>query len=223
MEKFYQLNKNEEGNELLVYGDITSYKYYEEDVCSYDLAVELSQLEGDLKVRINSYGGEVSQGLAIYNLLKSYKGKVTTMCDGFACSAASVVFMAGSVRAMPRSSLLFLHNAWTTQSGDSNALRAAADDLEKITMPSIAIYKENSNLSEEAIKNLMDDETWITADEALDYGFATMIVENQPQQAINEQYLFKVVSRNKALEKQIKDMKNQKQPDAWTSFFKGGN
>lgn len=176
---FYQLtNVNEDSAELFIYGDITSYKWYEDDVCAYDLAKELNDLEGkNLTVRINSYGGEVAQGLAIYNLLKSYSGEVTTLCDGFACSSASVIFMAGTKRLMPKSSLLMIHNAWTYASGDANELRKVAEEIDKISQPSIEVYKSVSNLDEETIKQMMDDETWITAEEALSYGFATEISE----------------------------------------------
>lgn len=205
---FYQLtNINEDSAELYIYGDITSYKWYEEDVCCYDLAKELIALEGkNLTVRINSYGGEVAQGLAIYNLLKSYSGEVTTLCDGFACSAASVVFMAGTKRIMPRSSLLMIHNAWTWASGDADDLRKAADDIEKITQPSVEIYTSVSNLDADEIKSMMDAETWIDADEALDYGFATEIIEEAAMQSLEDGILAKTVFKNKQLEKRIKEL-----------------
>ena len=206
---FYQMNKSENSAELLIYGDITSYKWYEDDVCAYDLAKELKELNNiDLTVRINSYGGEVAQGLAIYNLLKSYDGNVTTLCDGFACSAASVIFMAGQKRRMPKSSLLMIHNAWSYAFGDANALRKQADDLEKITQPSIEIYKNVSNLEENQIKEMMDNETWITAEEAYEYGFATSIVEDEANQSLSNEMLSKLVHRNKELEKQL----NNSQP-----------
>ena len=203
---FYQLtNINEDSAELYIYGDITSYKWYEEDVCCYDLAKELTALEGkNLTVRINSYGGEVAQGLAIYNLLKSYSGEVTTLCDGFACSAASVIFMAGAQRVMPRSSLLMIHNAWTYASGNAEDLRKAADDLEKITQPSIEIYKSVSSLDEEEIRKMMDEETWITADEALSYGFATSISEGSLKQSVQDEMFARIVLKNKKLEKELK-------------------
>lgn len=203
---FYQLtNKaNEELAELYIYGDITSWKWYEDEVCAYDLSKELNALEGkDLVVRINSYGGEVAQGLAIYNLLKGYAGNVTTLCDGFACSAASVIFMAGKQRKMPRSSLLMIHNAWSYAYGDSNELKKVAEDLEKITQPSIEIYKAVSNLSEDTIKEMMDAETWITADEAFEYGFATQIVEDNAKQSLQDGILAKLVLKNKELEKKL--------------------
>lgn len=207
-ERFYQLtNVSEDSATLYIYGDITSIKLFENDVCVYDLAKEIGDLNGKaLTVRINSYGGEVAEGLAIYNLLKSYEGEVTTVCDGFACSAASVVFMAGAKRIMPRSSLLMIHNAWTWTSGDADDLRKAADDLEKITQPSVDIYTSVSNLDADEIKSMMDAETWIDADEALDYGFATEISEETAMQSLEDGILAKTVFKNKQLEKRIKEL-----------------
>ena len=207
-ERFYQLiNVSEDSATLYIYGDITSIKWFENDVCVYDLAKEIGELNGKaLTVRINSYGGEVAEGLAIYNLLKSYAGEVTTICDGFACSAASVVFMAGAKRIMPRSSLLMIHNAWTWASGDADDLRKAADDLEKITQPSVDIYTSVSNLDADEIKSMMDAETWIDADEALDYGFATEISEEAAMQSLEDGILAKTVFKNKQLEKRIKEL-----------------
>lgn len=207
-ERFYQLtNVSEDSATLYIYGDITSIKCFENDVCVYDLAKEIGDLNGKaLTVRINSYGGEVAEGLAIYNLLKSYAGEVTTICDGFACSAASVVFMAGAKRIMPRSSLLMIHNAWTWASGDADDLRKAAEDLEKITQPSVEIYTSVSNLDADEIKAMMDAETWIDADEALDYGFATEISEEAAMQSLEDGILAKTVFKNKQLEKRIKEL-----------------
>mgnify|MGYP003261725113 CR=1 FL=1 len=214
------MNVNEDSAELYIYGDIASHKWYEEDVCVYDMAKELSGLNGkSLKVRINSYGGEVAEGLAIYNLLKSYSGEVTTLCDGFACSAASVIFMAGKNRVMPRTSLLMIHNAWTYACGNADDLRKVADEIEKITQPSIEIYKSNSSLSEEEIKKMMDDETWITADEALSYGFATEISEESVQQSVRDDMMSRIVLKNKKLEKQLKELEQTREPvnEGW--FF----
>lgn len=207
-ERFYQLtNVSEDSATLYIYGDITSIKWFENDVCVYDLAKEIGDLNGKaLTVRINSYGGEVAEGLAIYNLLKSYAGEVTTICDGFACSAASVVFMAGAKRIMPRSSLLMIHNAWTRASGDADDLRKAAEDLEKITQPSVEIYTSVSNLDADEIKAMMDAETWIDADEALDFGFATEISEEAAMQSLEDGILAKTVFKNKQLEKRIKEL-----------------
>ena len=199
MNKPYQLNQ--ETGELLIYGDITSLEWLDSDKSSYSLANELKELNGaDLTVRINSKGGEVSEGLAMYNLLKSYQGNVTTICDGFACSIASVVFMAGSKRVMSESSLLMIHNPWTYAVGNADEFRKQADDLEKITEPSIKAYLV-SNLSEEEIRQKMKEETWITSQEALDWGFATEVRKNGARQSADDQMVLRLVRKLKEYEK----------------------
>ncbi|HAO61556.1 MAG TPA: Clp protease ClpP [Erysipelotrichaceae bacterium] len=206
MKKFYEFKPSSESDdttELIIHGDITSMKWEESDVGSFDIAKELKEVKtSNLLVRINSYGGEVSQGLGIYNLLRSFQGKVTTINDGFACSAASVIYMAGVKRVMPRSALLMIHNAATIAWGDSNDFIKMADTLAKVTQPSVEVYKSVSNLSEAEIKKMMDDETWISADEALKYGFATHIVEQEPTQSLENHYLRKVVMELKTLKNQ---------------------
>lgn len=223
MKKFYQLlrSEDEQNTELVIHGDITSYHWDDSETGSYDLAQEMANISTPkLTVRINSYGGEVSQGLGIYNLLKSFKGEVVTINDGFACSAASVIFLAGSKRVMPKSSLMMIHNAWTGVYGDSNDLRKAAEMLEKVTLPSVEIYKQCSNLSEQEIKKMLDDETWISADEALTYGFATHVTEDEPKQSLENHFLYKLVMKNKELEKKVPIESNQEVKDPWESFFK---
>ena len=112
--KYFQLTQNNNEVDIQIYGDITSWEWLESDVSSYTLSKQIEELECDqINVYINSYGGEVAEGLAIYNQLKRHKAKVKTVCDGFACSAASVVFMAGDERIMSTASLLMIHNAWT--------------------------------------------------------------------------------------------------------------
>lgn len=175
--KYYNLETEGTKAALYIYGDITSWPWLESDVSSYNLSKQLEQL-GDvdeIDVYINSYGGEVAEGLAIYNALKRHKAKVTTYCDGFACSIASVIFMAGDVRVMSTASLLMIHNAWTYASGNANELRKQADDLDTITQASINAYMEKVNISEEELKELLDEEKWLLPQEALEKGFATMI------------------------------------------------
>ena len=175
--KYYNLETEGTKAALYIYGDITSWPWLESDVSSYNLSKQLEQL-GDvdeIDVYINSYGGEVAEGLAIYNALKRHKAKVTTYCDGFACSIASVIFMAGDVRVMSTASLLMIHNAWTYTSGNANELRKQADDLDTITQASINAYMEKVNISEEELKELLDEEKWLLPQEALEKGFTTMI------------------------------------------------
>lgn len=177
MTKYYQLMNQGETADLYIYGDITSWPWAESDVDAYSLVNELSALEGvnNINVYINSYGGEVAEGLAIYNALKRHTAKVTTICDGFACSIASVIFMAGDERVMNGSSLLMIHNPWTYTAGNAEELRKEADDLDKIAEASYSAYLDSVNIDRDQLKELLDAETWLTPAEALEMGFATII------------------------------------------------
>lgn len=173
--KYYSLETNgDNAAELYIFGDITSWPWLESDVSANGLVKELQKLDAkEINVHINSYGGEVAEGLAIYNILNNSNMKVTTICDGFACSAASVIFMAGDERIINEASLLMIHNAWSCACGDSAKLRKEAEDLDKITQASVNAYMNRVNITEDEVKDLMDKETWITAEEAVSYGFAT--------------------------------------------------
>ena len=197
MRKYWQLEVKGSEASIFIYGDIVSepWKWYESDVTSHDLVKEIEGLDVDvIHCYINSYGGEVAEGLAIYNALKRHKAKVKTYCDGFACSAASVVFMAGDERIMSASSLLMIHNAWMWAAGDANELRKQADDLEKINEASNNAYLEHINISKEQLQEMLDKETWLTAQEALDMGFCTTVV-NDPagKKAANQSARMKIV------------------------------
>jgi ATP-dependent Clp protease protease subunit len=179
------MKANDNEVNINIYGDITSWPMQEGDTSAANLSRQLEQL-GDvsrINVFINSYGGEVAEGVAIYNALKRHKAKVVTYCDGFAASIASVIFMAGDERIMNEASALMIHNAWTFADGNADQLRKLADDLDKITQLSVTAYKANSNLSEDEIKALMDAETWILPAEALEYGFATSVEKIESKRA----------------------------------------
>lgn len=182
---FYSMTQSGNSATINIYGDITSFPWFEGDVSANKLSKQLDELNdvSEINVYINSYGGEVAEGLAIYNALKRHKAKVKTYCDGFACSIASVIFMAGEERIMNDSSLLMIHNAWSFVQGNAEELRKQADDLEKITQASVTAYKAHSTLSEEEIKDLMDKETWILPEEATEWGFATAIEKTEKSNA----------------------------------------
>lgn len=177
MKRYYQMEVADSVADIDIYGDITSWPWLESDVSAANLSAQLADLDVDvINVNINSYGGEVAEGLAIYNALKKHKAKVRTRCDGFACSIASVIFMAGDERIMNEASLLMIHNAFSWAEGDTNALRKMADDLDLITNQSKKIYLANSNIDEAALTELMDKETFIEPEDALEMGFATSVV-----------------------------------------------
>lgn len=183
---YYSMVKQENSATINIYGDITSWAWEElGEVSAVNLSKQLDELGdvSEINVYINSYGGEVAEGLAIYNALKRHKAKVKTYCDGFACSIASVIFMAGDERIMNESSLLMIHNAWSWVAGNAQELRKQADDLDKITQASVTAYKAHSTLTEDEIKELLDNETWILPEEAMEYGFATAIDKTENEKA----------------------------------------
>ena len=131
-----------------------------------------------VNVYINSPGGSVNEGIAIYNILKRTRAYVRVFIDGFACSIASVIAMAGNSIYMPKSSMQMVHNAWTVAMGNSEELRKVADDLDKINEVVISAYMSKFKGTEKELRKLLDDESYLTAEECLKYGLCTKIVDD---------------------------------------------
>lgn len=178
--KYYSLAVADTEADIMIYGDITSWPWLESDVSAYNLSKEIAALDVDqINVCINSYGGEVAEGLAIYNSLKNHRAKIKTQVDGFACSIASVIFSAGDERVMNDSSLLMVHNAWTYAGGNAAELRKAADDVEKINEASVKAYMSVVSIDEDELRTLLDNESFIDPEEAVSMGFATSIIKEE--------------------------------------------
>lgn len=131
-----------------------------------------------VNVYINSPGGSVNEGIAIYNILKRTRAYVRVFIDGFACSIASVIAMAGNAIYMPKSSMQMVHNAWTVAMGNSEELRKVADDLDKINEVVISAYMSKFKGTEKELRKLLDDESYLTSEECLKYGLCTKIVDD---------------------------------------------
>ena len=206
--KYYQLTQNDTSADLYIFGDICAWAWPElGEQSGVTIVNQLKELDVDtINVHINSYGGDVAEGLAIYNVLREHKAQIVTICDGFACSAASVVFMAGDRRVMQPASLLMIHNAWTVAMGNAAQLRKTADDIETITQASVEAYKKVATISEEEIKALMDAETWILPKDAVEYGFATEIddedEDDEPKQSAFGVIMRKLTAPESVLEAQ---------------------
>lgn len=200
MKKYYAMETTENSADIIIFGDITSWPWLESDVSAYMLSNQILGLDVDtINVHINSYGGEVAEGIAIYNSLKQHKAKIRTYCDGFAASIASAIFMAGDERVMSNASALMIHNAWSRARGNANDFRKVAEDLDKINQLSINAYMEHVTITEEKLKQLMNEETWLLPQEALDYGFATSITGEEPQakysQSVRKELLQRIAQR----------------------------
>ena len=146
-----------------------------------ELKEELSSMIGnpteEVVVNINSPGGSVFEGIEIYNYLKGLPNKVTVKINSLAASIATVIALGADELEISESAFFMIHNPWTMAGGESEDLRKQADVLDKIKETILNIYKKNSNLSLERLTSLMNEETWLTGSEALEYGFATRLTE----------------------------------------------
>ncbi|MEF3312622.1 Clp protease ClpP [Paenibacillus sp. GYB004] len=126
----------------------------------------------EITVRINSNGGSVFAGLAIYQYLKDHSATITIKVDGLAASAASIIAMAGDNIVMGTGAMIMVHNPWTYVVGEARELRETADMLDKISESLISVYKERTGKDEAALKQMLDASTWLTGDDAVAKGFA---------------------------------------------------
>jgi ATP-dependent Clp protease, protease subunit len=179
--KFWEFRASTTKNsaELLLYGPISEESWWGDEVTPKQFAEELKALGdiSELTVRINSGGGDVFAGQTIHSLLRSHKAKVTVYVDGLAASIASVIAMAGDTVIMPRNAMMMIHNPWTIGWGNAADFRKLADDLDKIRESIIAAYQDKAGIEREKLIELLDAETWLTADEAQEYGLIDEVDE----------------------------------------------
>lgn len=180
--------------EMYIDGEIVTDEYEDTDTSAAGFRNALKSL-GDVKninLHINSPGGSVFEGIAIYNMLKQNSARINVYIDGLAASIASVIAMSGDAIFMPSNSMMMVHNPWVMAIGNANELRKQADDLDQITKSSVQTYlaKAGDKLDEKTLTQLMDDETWLTAQEAVDYGLADEVMEpNKAVASINKQFV----------------------------------
>lgn len=132
--------------------------------------------KGDIVVNINSPGGDMFDGLAIYNMLREHDGHVTVRVLGLAASAASIIAMAGDTVEIARAGFLMIHNAWVVAQGNRNDLREYADTLEPFDRAMADIYAARTGEDMAAITKLMDAETWVGGSDAVERGFAERLL-----------------------------------------------
>ncbi|MFP7605038.1 head maturation protease, ClpP-related [Serratia quinivorans] len=153
--------------------DVIGQDYWGEGVTAKRIAGTLRSMNGaDVTVNINSPGGDMFEGLAIYNLLREYQGKVTVKVLGLAASAASIIAMAGDDIQIGRGAFLMIHNCWVVAIGNRHDFAAMVDYLEPFDNAMADIYAARSGLDSDAIKQMMDSETYIGGSDAIEKGLA---------------------------------------------------
>lgn len=216
--RMWEIKQASQGNtiDLYIYGDVESdsYDWWTDEVIRSETSAnffreELSKYPNvsEINIYINSYGGSVFEGTAIYNQLKRHPAHKTVYIDGFACSVASVIAMAGDTVIMPKNTMMMIHNMWMGAVGNAAELRKAADDLDVINAAGRQAYLEKSSgkIKESALIGMMDSESWLTAEQCLQYGFADQFAEKDADMTNAENILKKA---NLDLEQRIQIQKS---------------
>ena len=157
-------------------GTIAEESWFDDDVTPQLFRDELNAGSGDITVWINSPGGDCVAAAQIYNMLSNYKGRVTVKIDGIAASAASVIAMAGDTVMVSPVSMLMIHNPATIAWGDHAEMQKAIDMLSEVKESIINAYVLKTGLSRPKLSHLMDAETWMDANKAVELGFADEIM-----------------------------------------------
>lgn len=161
---------------LELHGTIAEESWFDDDVTPQLFKDELNAGSGDITVWINSPGGDCVAAAQIYNMLTQYKGNVTVKIDGIAASAASVIAMAGNIVLMSPVSMMMIHNPTTFAFGDHAEMQKAIDMLAEVKESIINAYVIKTGLTRAKLSHLMDAETWMDANKAVELGFADDII-----------------------------------------------
>ena len=192
--KYYAIQQMEREATIAIYGDLVPYQWDESDVTAYNLQKEIKDLDVDvINVRINSCGGSVSEGWAIYNALKAHPAKVRTYGDGFVASAALYPFLAGDERIANSVSGYYLHQVLTSAYGNADDLRKTADEIETLNQIGLKAFAD-VGVDADKVLELMKEEVWLTPDQALEMGIATEIRKNAVPENSAVQHILQVLT-----------------------------
>lgn len=172
-------NEEFETRTLHLNGTIAEESWFGDEVTPQLFRDELFSAKGDVEIWINSPGGDCIAASQIYTMLMDYKGNVTVKIDGIAASAASVIAMAGTKVLMAPTGLMMIHNPLTVAIGDSEEMQKAIAMLCEVKESIINAYEIKTNLSRAKLSHLMDAETWMNANKAIEYGFADGVLEDE--------------------------------------------
>jgi ATP-dependent Clp protease, protease subunit len=178
IKRFWNWVKDDELESRTLYldGAIAEESWFDDDITPALFKAELMGGSGDITIWINSPGGDCVAASQIYSMLKDYKSNVIVKIDGIAASAASVIAMAGSQVLMAPTSIMMIHNPLTVAIGDSEEMQKAIAMLDEVKESIINAYELKTGMSRSKISHLMDAETWLNANKAVEMGFADDIL-----------------------------------------------
>ena len=173
-----------------LYGTIAEESWFDDDITPAMFKEELFSGSGPITVWINSPGGDCIAASQIYTMLMDYKDDVTVKIDGIAASAASVIAMAGTKILMSPTAMMMIHNPATIAAGDHNEMAKAIEMLDEVKESIINAYEIKTNMSRAKLSHLMDSETWMNANKAVELGFADGILEDGKAAAAPPSFAF---------------------------------
>ena len=209
--KFWNVMKNDEEKsaELILYGSIGSDEYWD-DISDKAFKQDIENL-GDVEnitLHINSPGGSVFSAVAIANTLKNHKAKITANIDGLAASAATIITSACDTVKMPKNALFMVHNPITFAYGNNQDMQKTLEMLNKVKNSIIETYLNKAKTDKETLSELMDNETWMSAEEAKEYGFVDEILDENVEKEVIEN---KLIINNMAFDiSRFKNFKEKK-------------
>ncbi len=217
MKKFWNWVRDETTEERTLYlnGVISDETWWGDEITPKMFKDDLLAGAGNVTVWINSPGGDVFAAAQIYNMLMDYTGKITVKIDGLAASAASVIAMAGGDVYMSPVSMLMIHNPSTIAIGDSEEMLRAKALLDEVKESIINAYELKSGLSRAKLSHLMDAETWMNANKAVELGFADKIMFAEGETTAADSLIFSRVAVTNSL---ISKLPKQQKPKTGTTI-----
>lgn len=188
MGKWYRIVAKAESADIYIYDEIGMWGVTAQ---AFTNALQAVKDKASLNLYLNSPGGDVFEGMAIYNALFPLKDKLTVHVMGLAASMASVVMLAASHRIVYTGAMVMIHNPWGCALGTAGEMRKTAETLDKITDQIVDIYANAIGRESDEIRRLMDDETWFNASEAMEIGFATEETEVEAAASLKRKYAMK--------------------------------
>ena len=214
--KWYNIKKKAgETADIYIFDEIGTY-----GVTAQDFISEIKGLKNTpINLRINSLGGDVFDGMAMYNVIKRREAKTTVYIEGIAASIATIIALGADEVIMAENSLFMIHNAWGGTAGEAKDMRKTAETLDKITSELTSIYVKKTGLSYEAIADMMNEETWLNATEAFELGFIDTISDSIKVAAKYDVSKFKNITQEEIKNKLSININNKKMTNELKDWF----
>jgi|TARA_B100001758_G_scaffold12247_1_gene9025 ATP-dependent Clp endopeptidase proteolytic subunit ClpP len=201
--------------EIYIFDEIGAY-----GITAQDFIAEMKEYKDTpVNLRINCIGGDVFDGMAMYNIIKKREAKTTAYIEGIAASMGSVIALAADEVVMAENSLFMIHNAWGGAMGEAEDMRKTASVLEKISGEIANIYKRKTRLSLDRITDMMDEETWLNAEEAYELGFIDSISDSIKVAAKYDVSKFKNITTEQIHNKLNINVNNKKMTEELKNWF----